>query len=444
MNISFTDMSWIKKLNILVFSGLAFGINTTAQEKLLPLSKLANCKVYDIPAQDSLKTCDAYKHPERVYAISYTFNFGRSKKENWDELPFTAKDFPNLQFLILNNFYPLPLNICEFRKLQVLFSNNSDDSRNSDTYAERLASRPKYISPEFYSLGNLKIFYTNSLAPNSYNGFPLTAFYFDVKKLEGMKSLQLMDLPDGLMDDKIIPAFFTTHLRVVVNSNNGCLFMDSFNQAVQNLEKQKLDPKISEGVIRFNKLSQDILFVNAETHGEGYFEGKDKIDLNTPVSNKSLLKKYITYLNQQSGIKNKTSVKKEYNIYNSDYFGYSVNLIELQDNELPVLDTVAFRKNDLYERHIGFVKYKVEQKTTMYYYPRTGSYILKTTYYNGLESYRVDVKWYSVMQGNKVQVKWIEETDENYEYYDYKKSDQKIKGHNYKLEEKFNREITLK
>ncbi len=439
-------MSWIRKANILIFLGVLFVTHTNAQEKLLPLSKLASCKVYVMPAEDSLKNSDAYKHPEKIYAISYTFNFGRSKKERWDDLPFTAKEFPNLQFLVLNNFYPLPANLGSFEKLQVLFVNNNQDGiYQEDTYADRLGNRPKFISQNFYSLFNLKIFYTNNLPPYSYNDYPMTAFYFDIEKLKGMKSLQLIDLPDGLMDDKIIPAFFAPQLKVLINSDNQYLFMGAFDKAIRNLEEQKLDPKISEELIQFSRSSKDVLFVNNETHEQGYFKGKDKVDLNKPVSNKILLKNYIKYLGQAENIKKEnTTLKNEFNIYNSNYFGYTANLVEIQDDKFPGLDTTEFRKNKLYARHTGFVKYKVEQKITVYYFPKTGSYILKTTYYNGLESYRVDVKWYSVLTDNKIQIKWVEEIDENFTYYDYEKTKTYLIQHNYKLEEKFNKEITLK
>lgn len=417
-------------------------IKTSAQEKSFPLSDLANCKIYEILSSDSLKKSEAYKSPKNVYAINYS-EVGRSKKENWNELPFSTSDFPNLQFLIMSNVFTIPENLGSFENLQVLFIHYNDRKGNEgEEYSEILFNRPRFFPETFYTLQKLKILYTNHLPP-------LGALYFDIEKLKGMKGLQLIDLPDGLMDDKIIPAFFAPQIKVLINSDRDYNNFYRYRYDIRSIEMDEYKMwndslSNSRKVYSFENVSGSILSVyNQELHNVWNYSKSEKSYKVNTITNNNLLKAYVGYIDKTEKII-KDPLLKEFNIYNSDFFSYSANLIKIQDKTFPALDTTEFRKNHLYSRHTGFVKYKVEQKTTIYYYTYTGSYIMKTSYYNGLQSYIVDIKWYSVLPENKIQIKWIKEIDENTKYYDYTKTKQFKIARYYKLQEIFNKEIILK
>lgn len=432
-------MNWIKRL-IILCSCYLLCFYSNAQHKLLPLTQLAKCKIYKITSSDTSKKSEAYINYKKVKALHYFQDYNFRRLNN--NLPFDSVTFPDLQFLILDNVWDLPENLSQFKNLQCLFFINNNIMWRSDLESEYHNKKPKYLSNSIYQLKHLKILYSNALAPYKYDGNNGFTFYYDVNKLKQMKELQLIDLPDGLMDDKIVPVFFTPNIKVLIQSKErGGEFLDARSDVKDVLEKQNNRSDVSyKDISEFQTQSNSIKFINKSLHRRELRIKKQLVFKDVPYN--EVLKSYVNYLNSTKKISPQSS--KEFTVYKDDNFEYSCNLIEIPNADIPLLDTNEVKKNKLYQRYGNFTRFKVQQNATYYYYPKSNAYIINTTYYNGLDNYRQDIKWYSPISSNKVHIKWIQIVDEKWESYDYEKTKTTTIKHNYQIKEKFNKEIIIK
>ena len=433
-------MSWIKKL-ILLCSFYLLCFYSNAQQTLLPLSKLANCRIYKVLVSDTLKKSDAYKNSKKVKAIHYFDGYVNGKKAS-QNLPFDSVTFPNLQFLILENMFRMPENLSQFKNLQVLFVNDEipPHYQNNDMTSNWLDSRPKSLDNQIYELPHLKILYSNALAPHGYDFYTGFPFYFDINKLKQMKELQLIDLPDGLMDDKLLPTFFAPGLKVIINSEDPNYFDDYSIDVEGCLKKKGININAYPALWKFEFQSNKVKFICKNLH-QKKFRIKKKL-IFKDASYNEVLKSYVSYLNSTKNLSSTPS--KEFTIYKDENFEYSCNLIEIPNVDIPLLDTNEVKTNKLFQRYFNFTRFKVHQNVTYYYYPKSNAYIINITYYNGLDNYRQNIKWYSPISSNKVRIKWIEINDETWEDYDYKVTKKTTIKHKYQIQEKFNKDIIIK
>lgn len=378
------NMTWTKRTALLLF--LIIIQTASAQNKLLSLEELSNCKIYSLHFSDTLKTNEAYLHGADVYAIHYHHEPYHTHPSSHAEsaFPFTATDFPNLQFLIIGTAVDIPSNLAQFQNLQVLFLVDEIDSLNyppGDVEDEVKSLKPVLFPEEFYDLHQLKVFYSNAHMPSYHYGAgtPTTLFYFDPIKLASMKSLELIDMPDGFMDNKLISAFFCPNLKVLIQSDIEAFFLSINDNLSWDIEKHP--PQIHA----FKKRQGNLLLVNDNLHGvisHGF---------NSCYYPESEVLKSYDQLLKETTVNPEPVVKNQLTICENPLFDYRYNLVVLEGDP-PVLEDSSLMKDELFALHTGFTDSKIGLLTTCYYFPKTGAYLFKTSFHNGRSDYSIQLK----------------------------------------------------